>query len=1155
MSFLSDLERWYQDITSEIQRNLESFASHFFGNIDRKSSGRNEIKTEECPFCGHKGCFSVHQKGVKCHSTGCTMNDNRSYVNAVAELHGGDKKRAMKEVANFTGIRVPERKMTPKQREERDKAERLKKIKDEAVDFYHQKLMNNQRALDKQVGKDIRIGQRAHDMEDLINFKIGLSEDYLSLHSKLIADGFVKEEIKEAEIFFPDGYFVYPYYDEYGEVKRFNGKLCYRSCQGKKLANGKYSQCETRLWDLSDEAAALHESDTGHQMSRNIYSRGEKLALFGTKEDNSKHTRKKKAIVVEGENDAIAVHRMLRKAKLDREYAVIALGGSFSVENMRLSLLKNFEELFTMFDHDSAGDGYLVKINHAFPEKPIYNVPFSTDYNDIDDYIKSDQLSGEEFGELFQTTEYVALDKTTPEYPPYFIVRAERESGQSDTWTLLNREVKLRFELHSSKNSGTGPTFNGKLYYEQRGALSPDVKSGSLETMALPRGRKESEFRMPLLESIRAFYSDFPERDGLPKRDIREIAEAMRYAPQPAIGISQIATVMSNMEQTSDEYNRLVNSMRLLLSNSQFEELITEITTRRMPTEDDDGILTGLVLTHHFDLIEDFACVYFPQVLKGDFDDGYGSGASAAEVEQKTMTNAARRRIVPTLLTNKGQFIRLDYLKRKTPQDLLIINGKYVLNDEIEQDPFSENEVSLTDRNVRKYLNGEYSDEDLTPRKIVSDMEALIRQFYYFPPERDFWYKMLAVWIYGTYYYMLFSQYPYLLIDGVKGSGKSTIDTLIYKLAINAKLSANSSPAALYRMINQQGGTVILDEMENLFDKKVLDSGDLGAILKSGYSDVGRVYRVGIRNDEQVTLNYRVFGPKVISNINGVDEVLESRCINLKTPRRVTAETVKDFKDSKLLLTDREWGSKARDISSRATLSSLHHFKTIGNTFHDQTGLRKERQERNQVDKDETPRTSQILAPLLTIAKVCGDDFLEAFHTLYSEEIVKAKRQAQNDSVEGMIKNIVTDMARDCLGMKTNFIDHPIDFRERILQKEVEYHEENGFFTFNTVHIRILLEELDPGLYEEERLRTDRGKNLNFRALSALLKELFVPSGETLRPGVETGRAQFRTNEAFDARYKTNNRVSVMKFRVHVADFVDEEDRFLISKADDSPLF
>lgn len=1151
MSFLSDMNRWYEDITSEISRNLESFTEQFFGSIDRKNSGKTDVKVSPCPFCGHNGCFSVHAKGVKCHSAGCTMNDNRSYVNTVAELYGGDTKRARKEIAEFTGIRIPDFKMTPKQREERDKKDRLKEIKRLAVEFYHANLMNNQRALDKQIGMNIKSGERAHEMQDLVDFKIGLSENYLDLHTKLIGEGFVKEEIKEAKVFFPDGYFVYPYFDQYGEMVRMNGKLCYRSCQGKKLQNGEYDRCDTKLWDLSDEAAALHEANTGHRMASKIHSVGEKLALFGTMEDNSKHSRKKKVIIVEGENDAIAVHRMLRKLKMmSKEYAVIALGGSFSVENMRISLLNKFEEMYTMFDHDDAGDGYLLKVNLAFPDKPLYNVPFTDDYNDIDDYIKSDQLSPEHFEELFKTTEYVPLNKTEDDHPPYFIQKSERsaENPNADEWVLKNREVVLRFELHSISKTNTGPSYNGKLYYQQRGAYAPDVKSGSLETMNLSKGRKESEFRMPLLEEIKRFYSQFPERDGMPMRSIDDIADALRLSPVHHTGLSQIAAVMSEMDQASKEYNMSLNNMRIKLSNSQFDELVTEITSRRMPKEHDDGIITPIVLSHHFDLVENFACVYFPQILKGDFDDGYGSDSNqSSDSDSKTMTNSARRRIVPTLLTNDKQFIRLDYLRRKSPQDLLMIKNKYVMEEEIQQNPFTTNEVSLTDGNVRKYLNGEYTKEELSPRQVVLDMENMIRQFYYFPPERDFWYKMLAIWIYGTYYYMLFAQYPYLLIDGVKGSGKSTIDSIIYRLGFNAKLSANSSPAALYRMINQQGGVIILDEMENLYDKKVLDSGDIGPILKSGYSDGGRVYRVAIRNDEQVTVGYRVYGPKVISNINGVDEVLESRCINLKTPRRVTADTVKDFKDAKLLYTDRQWNAKARDISSRATLSTLQWFKEIGEVFHDNGGLRREREDSSQVDKDETPRTSQILAPLLTIAKVCGPEFLEAFHLLYNEEIVKAKKQAQNDSIEGMIKNIVTDIARDCIGIKTELIDHPLDNQERLSPQPIVFEKETGFFTFNTAHIREFLEELDPALYEEEKLRTDRGKNLNFRALTALLKELFTPTGEILRPGSEFKRSQLRTNEDFDMRYRTNKRISIAKYRLHVADFVDDQERMLFS--------
>src|SRR5690606_25070768 len=108
---------------------------------------------------------------------------------------------------------------------------------------------------------------------------------------------------------------------------------------------------------------------------------------------------------------------------------------------------------------------------------------------------------------------------------------------------------------------------------------------------------------------------------------------------------------------------------------------------------------------------------------------------------------------------------------------------------------------------VDKWKDGEVTDDEIDPKRLIKEIEDFIRKCYYLEESTL---KVLTLWIYSTYYYMLFkSGFPYLMFTGPKGTGKSTLDILVYLLALNSKLALDMSESALYRSITTEGGTFI----------------------------------------------------------------------------------------------------------------------------------------------------------------------------------------------------------------------------------------------------------------------------------------------------------------------------------------------------------
>jgi hypothetical protein len=102
---------------------------------------------------------------------------------------------------------------------------------------------------------------------------------------------------------------------------------------------------------------------------------------------------------------------------------------------------------------------------------------------------------------------------------------------------------------------------------------------------------------------------------------------------------------------------------------------------------------------------------------------------------------------------------------------------------------------------------------------------------------------VIAFWIYGTSYYELFKVYPYLYLNGKKGSGKSRLDLTLCLLSFNPKYGVNMTGPAMFRMIDMEGGTLIVDEMENITDSDDLQYSDLATVLKAGYEDGAKAFR------------------------------------------------------------------------------------------------------------------------------------------------------------------------------------------------------------------------------------------------------------------------------------------------------------------------
>lgn len=140
----------------------------------------------------------------------------------------------------------------------------------------------------------------------------------------------------------------------------------------------------------------------------------------------------------------------------------------------------------------------------------------------------------------------------------------------------------------------------------------------------------------------------------------------------------------------------------------------------------------------------------------------------------------------------------------------------------------------------------------------------------------------LICWVFLTYIYPAFSAVPYLLLSGPAGSGKSRVLELLELLVFRPFSASNLTNAVLFRSLHSFGGTLLLDEAEQLRDNRSPEVKELMASLLAGYRAGKAVCRMEPVASGGFTINhFCVYGPKAVACINEVPSPLASRCIQI----------------------------------------------------------------------------------------------------------------------------------------------------------------------------------------------------------------------------------------------------------------------------------
>lgn len=339
---------------------------------------------------------------------------------------------------------------------------------------------------------------------------------------------------------------------------------------------------------------------------------------------------------------------------------------------------------------------------------------------------------------------------------------------------------------------------------------------------------------------------------------------------------------------------------------------------------------------------------------------------------------------VPVKKKVKGEEVVVE-TKRRRRLITIISDGKAIQTDE---DSFVSLGLRLTgtvsvpqrrwsEKGIKAFLEG--TKKNCSFGEVFNQIKMLYSNYIDFGDSRI--YDYISLWVIGTYFFPLCKAFPMVFFGGTKESGKTKALTLTQLLAFNAISSGNVSTASLFRVIEGSRATFLLDESEKLSSPE--RAAEFRNVLNSGYKPGNPVFRVEkTAKDQFVVVSFEAYSPKMIANISGIEDVLESRTVPFTMLRTTNKE-----------IADREIDPDIANFSiikDNLYFLVMKEWKRVKGCYEKTTSV-----------EGISARNWEIWRPILALARVVGEDLK---NNLYEEMIkfgiVKAREKLVEDVLE-----------------------------------------------------------------------------------------------------------------------------------------------------------
>jgi len=336
-------------------------------------------------------------------------------------------------------------------------------------------------------------------------------------------------------------------------------------------------------------------------------------------------------------------------------------------------------------------------------------------------------------------------------------------------------------------------------------------------------------------------------------------------------------------------------------------------------------------------------------------------------------------------------------------------DGEIILADGDNGDSFRFRRCTLTAQAIKRFRAG----EDVDGLDLLSRIRSLFNDHLIFKDDQIP--TLLGVWIIGTYLFKVFRYYGYLWVNSpVKRCGKSLLLDILSFVCFNATSRlVDPSSSFLFREVDSNDGTLILDEIESLGGADRDQKGELIALLNAGFQRGSQAPRMESKNREFVVTYFNAYCPKALAGIKNIVDTIEDRAFKIPMARKKKSEAVKRFNlrslDSHI--------AKVREDSFIWALRYAQDVSDFYNDIPDDLFLS---------IKYLDDRMLDILEPLLSIASVidtqANDTTMPTVKTLIDLSHELGRGREDQEGLSGSIPAVVNLMGAALDGVEEHFI-------------------------------------------------------------------------------------------------------------------------------------
>ena len=179
--------------------------------------------------------------------------------------------------------------------------------------------------------------------------------------------------------------------------------------------------------------------------------------------------------------------------------------------------------------------------------------------------------------------------------------------------------------------------------------------------------------------------------------------------------------------------------------------------------------------------------------------------------------------------------------------------------------------------------------------KILDDVQSFLRRFVLMSPSQS---DAVTLWVIHTYAFRGAIWSPYLAItSAAMRCGKSRLLETVSFLAHNPWYTSSASAASLFRDIDRNRPTLLLDEVDALFkgDREMAQA--VRAVLNAGAHHKGVVSRIVGKGTEMMTKNFSAYCPKALAGIGTLPSTVADRSLHIRLERKMSTEKLERLRE------------------------------------------------------------------------------------------------------------------------------------------------------------------------------------------------------------------------------------------------------------------